>query len=208
MPFFKIVVNGFDDDTGDMKNVFYCRSAEVLTPPTADDVIAKIYTPLADFISSKFHINNTTWSLWEGDADGLWYEVGEDGKKHPKKAPPWSVGLDLSPTIAFTGAEDGQRLPPQVSPYLFAKTAVKHVIAKKFFGDFTEVSNDDGNLSVDAGAALGTTGANWLAGFGGGAAPAYDAYVWGPIHGFNRLASVSLGRTMGTQRRRKFGVGS
>lgn len=201
----KVVVNGKDEDSGDMKNVFYVTRPDD-HPPLGLGIIGQMYDPMQDFVSTHFSISTISVHAWTGPESGEWYEV-IGGKKVPKAAPPWGVGVDYTLSGDFIGTATDDRLPPQMAGVIYAKTAVAHVIAKKFYGDITEADSDAGVPTLALKNALATCAANWMLGFEEATTP-YNPEVWGPIHGFNPLVSATYSPYLGSQRRRKRGVGS
>ena len=198
----KIVINGYDDTSGDMKNIFYANAPTFDITTAGPLIMSNIYVPLQSLFSGDFHIINWTYHLWEGDSSGEWYEVGSDGKKHPKKLPPWGVGITRTLSLAFNGGGTGEKLPPQVAPYIYTPTQKPHGIGKKYFGDFVDSVLADGQLNTDALGALEASAGNMMS--------ALQPWlcVWGPIHGFQTMTGAHVARYLGTQRRRKPGVGS
>ncbi len=186
-------------------NIFYC-SASVTTPPVPSESIGRFYTPLLSFLSEEFTCVLMRYSLWEGPESGEWWELGADGKKHPKAAPPWGIDYDLSWT-GVQGTATGQMLPPFCAGVIVAKTNVKKTRSRKFVGAFTEDGQAGGGWGSAEYAALQSAGNAWLAGFGGGSSPSYTSECWGPIHGFNNLQSVKASSIVGSQDHRKIGRG-
>lgn len=199
----KAVVNGYDETSGDMKNIFYFNQ-NANENDIAQAIINYVYTVLAGHLHGNFHIENVTFHTWEGDASGEWYETAPDGKKVAKKLPPWGVGRVVTLAAEFVGeAPAGEKLPPQVAPYLYFNTAKPHAIAKKYFGDITATDLSGGNYSLALGAHLETVATNIKNGIGG-----QGCESWGPIYGFQNFTGGAVGRYVGTQRRRKTGRGS
>lgn len=206
MAHWKLVVDGFDELSGDVKNIFYVTRADE-NAPTGEGLITCVYNLLKTHFVATFHIITVTRSTWEGPADGEWWELGTDGKRHPKKAPPWGVGVPHTLTTEFTGASGEEALPPQVAAYVFLKTGVPHDIGKKYFGDLNVTDVIGGEPTTALGTALSSVSTALMAPMTEGPTP-YTFEVWGPIHGFQAITAALSGKYFGTQRRRKPQVGS
>lgn len=187
------------------ENIFYCH-AEVATPPAISESVERFYTPLTDYLQANVSLFVMRYSLWEGPAGGEWWEIGPDGKKHPKAMPPWGVDIDLT-GATWGGGAAGQQLPPFVTGTIIGKTNVKRTRARKFVSGFVEDNQNAGGLDAGAYSALQAAANAWLAGWGGGMSPSYVSETWGPIHGFNDLISVKANAVLGSMNLRKIGRG-
>lgn len=181
-------------------NIFHYR-LDGDTAQVEDDVMVAIatllnnlYTDLQPLISDGCVVNPILFNIVAFNAtEGGWRKTRELGYKTPTWAP--------------TNIADV--FPNQMAAVISAATAIPKRIGRKFFAGFAENQATGGELIGTALTAL--------------AAAAVDYMAWGPMGGSNYLvpvipdanSAVSNGITavtansiMGTQRRRKPGVGS
>lgn len=199
MSHIKLVVCGHDTFSGDVFNTWNFNSTAGASS-LANSLINDVYVGMAAFQHNSFYIDKCIAYTWTGPADGCWFEV-VDGKNKPKKAPPWGVGIDVvTAAMPVAGSDTGDGLPAQCAPYIYIKTGVPRDIGKKYFGSIAESAQNSGNPTTLFGAYL-TTVAEYIA------AATNGLEIWGPIHGFQPIASAGVGYVFGTQRRRKRLVG-
>lgn len=200
----KTVVNGRVEEVGEIKNVWYFRNENLLYPP-ASIIMSTFYDKIKQDLHANFKINTVTSHVWEGPADGIWWDPVN---KKPLDAAPWGVGIESVLDTEFEGTDiTNEMLPLQMAPCIFMKTTKKHVIGRKYFGGYTEGYGAMGVPITAVKNRLGDLAAAIMADFAAGSTP-WITEVWGPKFGFNNLVSAALSPYLGTQRRRKPGVGS
>jgi hypothetical protein len=202
---FKVVVDARIIGVMEMKNVWYCRNDNLLFPPCSL-IVANFYTPIKADLSDQFTIDSTTTSVWQGDADGVWYDF-DSVPPAPKKNAPWSAGVvsPMSPTWVGGDSSSGD-LPYQMAPCVYMKTNQKHVIGRKYFGGYTEAYGVKGLLNTTALGHLNTVVTGITQSFAAGGTP-WHMEIWGPKYGFQSITSAAISEYLGTQRRRKPGIG-
>lgn len=127
------------------------------------------------------------------------YDAGDDD---------WDELGDTTPI--FVGASSADMLPHGVAAVVHAKTSNPDVQAAKYFGGFTESTQEDGILNGGALTALGLAADEWSEPFVG-ANSGGDIFpgVWSPTKTnffyFNQVETINA--ILGYQRRRKPGVG-
>lgn len=120
---------------------------------------------------------------------------------------------ELLPSVPWfslvAGTDAGPILPVQVAACIFFPTTTPKVRASKFFGGFSEASNEvDGQLTLAAQAALQLAGDDLVTGM----AVAGDNAQYGPynvlLDRFTLVDRAEVPTRWRTQRRRRLGVGS
>ncbi len=205
MAHLKVVAKGMDENDGEVYNIWYFNTAD----PPADVVsalVTTVYTPLMACTHQDYSLSFMDVYTWTGPSNGEWYETYTDPegktKKRAKALPPWGVGVPYSVGEGLAGAITSVKLPAQCAAYIYAKTAVPRDISKKFFGSIPAAQQGAGIVGPDLLLVLGAIATAWKNGIG-----SKPTEVWGPIHGFQNITSTAVPTYMGTQRRRKHGVG-
>lgn len=195
------------NDQMDIVNVFYATWSDGFSPSGTqwDGYMSTFYGALGAVLPATLVPQEILVSAWEGDPDGVWWDDSTTPGK-PKKLPPWGVEQVYSSTVTFDG--EGECLPPSVAMFAFAKTGVKHVIARKFIGPVREADQANGILIPTTYTALLTSAAHWMDCFSGVGGPVGQSEVWGYKHGFTPLASSYASDILATNRRRRIGRGS
>lgn len=194
MAIHKLIVRGITDNGTQWRNIFYYATESDFTPSSAQ------LTAWGDAF----------WGVIGGGISSTWHMTDVGYSKYMGGTPfqdPLQWGAETTYTCAHDGGAGGDVLPNQAAGVILGKTVVKRVIAKKYIGGVTEGSQNSGvpttlyknYLTSLAGWAFASTYS-----MGG---TALTPGAWGPAHGFTPTLSASVSPYLGSQRRRKPGVG-
>lgn len=171
------------------------------------------YSTEASFTPSQTQMTawmNTVWNTIKAvlSTDCKVYGIGYAGA---------TIGLPLTDPKVWgattvypmnvTGQDSGDFTPSQTALVLIGRTSVKHVIGRKFIVGLTETGIQYAlPTSTVQTAALNLGGIMYASTYSMDGT-ALTPGVWGTKHGFTPTQSVTLSQYLGTQRRRKPGIG-
>lgn len=183
----KIVLKGRFNTGDQTRNVFYIQSAGGVIPQNAD---------VASWLGTIFHAGmlsgvSANWAAYAVDTY-QWLNGY------------WTFTDSFTSTIAGTagGNPDAQ----QMAYVLVARTSVKRVVPKKFFAGVVPAAHNQGLIMPATLAALNTSATAWATGFTS-AGNQQTPGTWTKSHMFTSLVAARADIYLGTQRRRKQGVG-
>lgn len=190
----KFITYGQGPNGVEWRWINYFKTAGDFTPTDTQLVtwITAAWDLIKTNIATNWNVYQVGYSPWIGTDD------------HDTKGWGATVVHSMTP-IAGTNATES--LPAQSAVCLLGRTATKRVIGKKYVPGLAENTTASGVLAAGA-----LTGMQNLAGFfyastynmgGTGLTPC----TWGKYHGFVETISSSVSPYLGTQRRRKPGVG-
>lgn len=190
----KAAVRATIDSKVEVRNIWYLYNGEANTfdmSDMCDAILAGFYTPVRFNLSDKFRIYGIDFAEYTGAAP-----------YHDPKG--WGPSTFF--TASLQGAETNEPLPYQCAAVLVGSTATKHVFARKFYAGLTEPGQNNSILVTTAQTNFNTVATNWMQGLNLGGT-LWLSECWGPTHGFNTVSGARADSIVGTNRRRKIGVG-
>lgn len=185
---YRLALVGFFNGSDETRNIFtIATNAGQLPSDTGIDAFFNgLYT--TTFLNEiSNHWGSTRWIL-EEPVNGHW-------EYRKEKA------------FVKNGSFVTEPLPQQMAAVLIGVTASRRR-AKKFIPGFTEAASNGGVLTGTAVSVLNTYGAAWLAGLTDNSINTAAGVCDSLGNNFTPLTAVRLDTILGTQRRRKQGVGS
>lgn len=178
--------NGVDD----VRNVFTINNPTHEIPDTAD---------VADWLTAMYHTSGLMALLSNKlRYDHFVVEVPlSDGK--------WVYNYEGA--LAYTGEKTDNYLPQQVAAVVVGITSSRRR-GKKFISGITESSAIDGSFITEFQTALQAFGDAYILGIPGGSNPWFSGVCKKDGSEFIEFSAVRVDQLLGTQRRRKPGVGA
>lgn len=170
------------------------------------------YTTAADFTPTQVQMVAWITAVW----NTIKSQLSQDTKVYGIGYAPY-IGDALNErrgwgaTIVYPcnliGDFGGEGLPAQTAGVILGRTTTKRVIAKKFIFGFVEQCQNNGVPSAPCLTAMTNMGGLIYASTYDMGGTALSPQAWGTVHGFTPTVSASVSPYLGSQRRRKPGVG-
>lgn len=171
------------------------------------------YSTASDFTPTEVQMQAWVTAAWDTIKNAIADEIAVYGIGYA----PWDGTSDTQPdgwgaTVVYPVTLAGlnvasEPLPTQMAAVILGRTATKRVIGKKFVVGIVEGSQNAGVLDAGTKTALANLGGLMYASTYNMGGTSLTPVVWGTHHGFTQTISTSLSPYLGTQRRRKPGVG-
>lgn len=188
----KLVVRGRLANQDEWRNMFYYTGAGDFTTSTIQNWVTEIYTPLLTYMvdgTSIYGVDVATRLAGHVDTDVLGWGASE------------FIAVNI------IGAGGSAKMPPADCALVLLRTGVKHVMGKKFIAGAAETRQDLGIIDASYKTALQSFGSKVLAPTADPLGSGSTCSVWGPVHGFTPVISVSVSDKMFHLARRQQGHG-
>jgi len=197
--FLHVVIEGQLDDGTIVQNRkrFLCQLASPLSDAVVLNAVKTwvetLYAFVASWISSTVDLQDGTVDIIVWNAVESFWEVTQN------------VGI-YSPLDTFAGPNE--ELPNQCSAFVIGNTGRPKSKGRMFVFPFVETSQDHGILVAGALTALGNLAAQYITGQPISADNLQSGIVREAANMYLQFLTVSYGDVIGTQRRRRLGIGA
>lgn len=190
----KFVLFGTGANGIQWRSIFYYSTAADFTPTEAEmQAWANAYWGLTSLVTvGGYSIYGIGYSPYTGSAP----EVDPKG---------W--GATVVYPVTGNGAASGESLPTQSAWVLIGRTATKRVMAKKFLLGVSEAGQNAGVATGGSPVALANIAGFIYASTYSMGGTALTPGAWGRRHGFTPTITATVSPFIGSQRRRKPGIG-
>lgn len=190
----KFIVYGSGPNGIEWRNIFYYSSEASITPSAAQMQAWDLawFNTYGNAMHESFHIYQIGYSGWQG---GVYTD-------------PHGWGPVIVYPDAHTGMATGSdALPSQNAYVLLGRTNTKRVIGKKYLAGVAEAAQAAGVPNAGTMTVLNNAAGFCYASTYSMGGTALTPCVWGPTHGLVPTVSGSVSPYIGSQRKRKPGVG-
>lgn len=170
------------------------------------------YRTAADFTPTQAQMTAWITAMWNAIKASIGlsvsvYGIGYAPYEGDELNDPKGWGATIVYPVTLAGTFNGDIMPGQVAAVILGRTATKRVIAKKFVFGTVEQEQSAGVAAAPLTTNLANLGGLMYASTYDMGGTALTPCAWGVKHGFTPTVSASLSPYLGTQRRRKPGVG-